>query len=174
MYVLDRLVPYYSDARHRLALPTSAASFSASSASSLRQSSSFFLSCILQLAFLHFSRSFAPSAHSPLLSLFFSLPLPLSLSLFHYPVCLLQGSLPLPPFLPFALCFLPFLFFSFSFFPVLFYLASLAYLDLRHLFLSRLSIVTLFFNPIPTSEHLPPYISTTSLDPYLPSCICDN
>ena len=125
----------------------------------------FALSCILQLVFLHFSRSFAPSGHSPLLFSSFSLSLSLSLSLPQSGVLLPQDFLPFPPFLTSAFLHILFLFLIFLF---IFYLASLAYLDLRHLFSSRLPLslffLSFFFFP---ARSQPPitsvYINHTSL-----------
>ena len=88
-----------------------------------------------------------------------------SLSLFLSSTVRCAAAPGLPPFSSlFALCFSAYSF-LFLIFLFIFHLASLAYLDLRHLFLSRLplSLFFFFFNPIPTSDHLPPYISTAPL-----------
>ena len=102
-------------------------------------------------------QSFVCPVWPPLLFSSFSLSLSLSSTV----RCAAAAGL--PPFSSlFALCFSAY---SFSFFDFSFHISS---------GIPRLSrspppifiptaLVTLFFNPIPTSDHLPPYISTTPL-----------
>ena len=156
-------------------------SFSASSASSLRQSIIVLLSFVHPAARILTLQSLVCPVWLFPSSLLFSLSLSLSFSLSStVTVCLLPGLTPSSSF--FALFSLlsafSFLFFS-SFFLSYFILhPSLISISATYFYPDCPCHSFFFFNPIPTSDHLPPYISTTplfrNLPPYLPSCICDN
>ena len=119
-------------------------SFSASSASSLRQSIIVLLSFVHPAARILTLQSLVCPVWLFPSSLLFSLSL--SLSFFHcHGVPATRAHSLFLLFCPLLSAFCLFFSFLFFIFLVLFYLASLAYLDLRHLFLSRLPLSLSFF-----------------------------